>query len=128
MINSVSGTFVQPGKLLKSFEKEQFKNQIVSGKRTSPSFSAFDAVDRFLNLNSDNRFSFLRYPDIAKNEDFMTFVKTIANLTKNGIVGYEYLKVNNRPYKSFLSTQIGDQNLYGKKVYKNYSLYKSFLV
>lgn len=128
MINSVSRTFVQPGKDLKSFQKTPSKNQIISRKRTSPSFSAFDSVDRFLDLNSDNRFSFLSNPNINKNEDFMTFVKIITNLIKNGIVGYEYLKVNNRPYKSFLSTRIGDQNLYGKKVYKNPSLNNSFLV
>jgi len=127
MINSISGTFVHPDKNLKSFKKIHNKNQNSSGETTSQSFSAFDAVDRFLNLNSNNRFSFLKYPNIEKNEDFMTFVKIITGLIKNGIVGYEYLKVNNRPYKSFLSTQIGDQNLYGKKVYINPSN-NSFLV
>jgi len=127
MINSVSGTFVHSDENLKIFQKTPLKNQNTSGKSTSSSFSAFDAVDRFLDLNSDNRLSFLNYPDIENNEEFKTFIKIIANLIKNGIVGYEYLKVNNRPYRSFLSTQIGDQNLYGKKVYKNLSNY-SFLV
>lgn len=127
MINSISGTFVHPDENLKSLRTVHLKNQHISGETASRPFSAFDAVDRFLDLNSDNRFSFLNDPNIAKNEDFMTFVKIITNLIKNGIVGYEYLKVNNRPYKSFLSTQIGAQDLYGKKVYRNLSN-NSFLV
>ena len=127
MINSIPSTFVHPDENHKLLKIEHNSNQNSYGKSISPPFSAFDAVDNFLDLNSDTRFSFLQYPDIVNNEDFKTFVKIIVNLIKNGIVGYEYLKVNNRPYKSFLSTQIGDQSLYGKKIYKNLSR-NSFLV
>ncbi len=61
-------------------------------------------------------------------DEMNTITKLIAALLKKGIVGYKYLNVNNKLYKSFITTQIGSQKLYGKKLYTNRTLSSNFII
>ncbi len=78
--------------------------------------SKFSAVDRIFNLGSENRFSLLQ--SIGDKDELESTLQTISKMIKKGIVGYEYLDINNKPYKSFITTSIGDQRLAGAKPYR----------
>jgi len=83
------------------------------------------ALDSTFNLGSSDRFTSILSPDSRTNEDKDTYLKTVSALLKRGIVGYEYLDVHNKPYKSFITTQIGDlihagARLYRRKIYAAY--------
>ena len=57
----------------------------------------------------------------AEKEEFL---KMLANLLKHGIIGYEILEVNGQPEKHFIVNQIGDERIYGAKLYKKDGFYK----
>ena len=44
-------------------------------------------------------------------EDQQNFLKTLATLLKQGVVGTETRRVNGRPYKSFIAVGIADPKL-----------------
>jgi hypothetical protein len=79
----------------------------------SATISAFDKVDRFLNLGSSDRIPIGKITP----EEVEKFGKMLSKLLKKGIVGYEVLDVNGRPEKHFIDVMIGDHRLYGKKQY-----------
>ena len=70
------------------------------------SFDLYGTVNEYLNLSHrklNNLFSII---NTADKEDLNTLFSMIQKLIKHGIVGYEYLNINNRPYKSFISTSL----------------------
>jgi len=77
------------------------------------------AAERLFNLGAEDRIDFTSITDPDNIRDLDTYLSVISRLLKKGIVGYEFLKVNTRPYKSFITTRIGDQRLYGAKQYRN---------
>ena len=81
----------------------------------------FDNVDKFLNLGNPDRLEFSKMNAAEKDE----FLKMLASVIKKGIVGYEVLDVKGKPEKHFIENEIGDQRLYGAKLYKKKGYYKS---
>ena len=79
----------------------------------SDSGKVFSNIDKIFNLGDPDRL------DLAKmNEsDKKTFLKTLGDLLKKGFIGYEVLKVNGKPEKHFIETEIGDERLKGAKIY-----------
>ena len=70
------------------------------------SFDLYGAVNEYLNLSHRKLNNLFGIINTADKEDLNTFFSMIQKLTKRGIVGYEYLNINNRPYKSFISTSL----------------------
>ena len=66
---------------------------------------AAKAVDRFFNLSSGSRFSSW---DGLNAEERTLFITMVAELAKQGLIGYEVVEIDNRPHKSFITTQTGD--------------------
>ena len=87
--------------------------------RTFPKYS----INDFLDLSSRNSLEFIFDLSRKKNDKFETMSRIIASLLKKGIVGYEYLDVRNKPYKSFITTRIGDHRLQGARLYKRASMF-----
>jgi hypothetical protein len=80
--------------------------------KDSADFSrVFMKIDRFLNLGKPDRLSI----DHMGPEEQKTFLKVLASLMKEGVVGYEMIEVNGIPEKHYLVTQIGDHRLRGAK-------------
>ena len=52
------------------------------------------------------------------SDEDITLLKILSKLLKKGIVGYEYLEINKAPYKSFITTSIGDTRLKNAKPYR----------
>ena len=86
-------------------------------KRDSISISntsrAFSKLNNFLNLGKRDR---LDIGDLNPKEK-KEFLKMLVKLLKMGIVGYEILKVNGKPEKHYIVNQIGDERIYGAKLY-----------
>lgn len=93
----------------------------VSGKLKRDSISisntskAFNKLNDFMNLGKPGR---LDMSDLSPDEK-EEFMKMLAKLLKEGIVGYEIIEVNGKPEKHYLVNQIGDKRLYGKKLYND---------
>lgn len=87
-------------------------------------FNPYRSVERLMNLGSDRSY-ILDSMVHSDDEEYSTYLKIITNLLKKGVVGYEYLEVNNRPYKSFITTSIGNHKLSGAKPYRreNHTIY-----
>lgn len=79
-------------------------------------------VNDFSDLSSKNRLKFIFELSRKNDDEFKTMSRIIASLLKTGIVGYEYLDVRNKPYKSFITTRIGDHRLHGARLYKRGTL------
>jgi hypothetical protein len=75
---------------------------------------AMNKIDSFLNLGETNRFDLSDMNPAEKEE----FYKMLAKLMEKGVVGYEIREVNGQPEKHFIVNEIGDQRLYGTKLYK----------
>lgn len=97
--------------------KDNFPKDSIEISNTS---KVFDKLDKFLNLGRDNRIDLTDLNDKEKEE----FMKMLAELIKRGIVGYEILEVNGKPEKHYIVNQIGDQRIYGAKLYKKKGYYK----
>jgi len=63
------------------------------------------AADRFFNLGSGSRFSSW---DGLSSQERPLFVKMVAELARQGLIGFEVVEIDGRPHKSFITTQIGD--------------------
>ena len=63
-----------------------------------------DSIDEYLNLSHRKLNNFFKIIESPKSEETDKILKTINKLIKRGVVGYEYLNIKNRPYKSYLST------------------------
>lgn len=81
---------------------------------------ALGKLDKFLNLGRSNRLDIDDLNDSEKEE----FIKMLAALLKRGIVGYEILEVNGKPEKHYIVNQIGNERLYGAKLYKKQGYYR----
>ncbi len=75
---------------------------------------ALKRVDDFLNLGKPDRLNTDAMTPGEKEE----FLKMLALLLERGIVGYEILEVDGKPEKHFIVNQIGDDRLYGAKLYE----------
>lgn len=75
---------------------------------------AFKKLDDFLNLGKPGRLDLSDLNPKEKEE----FLKMLAKLLKEGIVGYEVLEVNGKPEKHYIVNEIGDRRIYGAKLYK----------
>ena len=74
----------------------------------------FSAVDDFFNLGNSDRLS--AYSNLS-DKDKASFVKIVAELAKQGYVGYEILEVNGQPEKHSIESQIGDERVKNAKLY-----------
>ncbi len=111
-----TGTF-NPG-ILKQLSEKFPLNFELQGNEPISDFDPFEAAEKFLDLSSTGKMDILQnYSNIDK-EEFEQFAKIIKNLIRHGVVGYEYLNVKKSPYKSFITTRIGDSRLYNKKLYR----------
>ncbi len=80
----------------------------------------YDKIDNFLNMNGKNRLDLSDLNDAEREE----FFKMLNALIKKGIVGYEYLDVNGKKEKHFLTNEIGDERIYGAKKWKERNYFK----
>jgi hypothetical protein len=87
----------------------------------SDTAKVYDRIDKFLNLGRPDRLDVSDLNDSEKKE----FLKMLSDLIKRGVVGYEVLEVNGRPEKHFIVNQIGDERLYGAKLYNRKGYYKN---
>ena len=80
----------------------------------------YNRIDKFLNLGRPDR---LDVGDLnqAEREEFL---KILMNLIRKGIVGFEVLEVNGKPEKHYIVNQIGNERIYGAKLYKKNGYYK----
>jgi len=78
---------------------------------------AFAKIDSFLNLGKSDRLD----TDDLNEEEKKEFLKMLADLIKEGIVGYEVLEVNGKPERHYIVNQIGDERIYDAKLYKKIS-------
>ncbi len=74
----------------------------------------FSKIDNFLNLGKPDR---LDVGDLNEEEK-KEFLKILSELLKRGIVGYEILEVNGKPEKHYIVNQLGNERIYGAKLYK----------
>ena len=95
----------------KENEKEDKTSDSIEISNTS---KAFAKLDNFLNLGKSDR---LDTSDLNE-EERKEFLKMLSDLIKNGVVGYEILEVNGKPEKHYVVNQIGDERIYGAKLYK----------
>lgn len=73
----------------------------------------YDRLDKFLNLGKPDRLDISDLSESEKND----FLKMLAELIKQGIVGYEILEVNGKPEKHYVVNQIGDERIRDAKLY-----------
>ncbi len=92
------------------------KNKPAKGDTLQISNTArvYDKIDNFLNLNGKNRLDLSDLNDAEREE----FFKMLNALIKKGIVGYEYLEVNGKKEKHFLTNEIGDERIYGARKWR----------
>lgn len=96
----------------KDFLKEEYK--LRDSAEISNTAKVFDKLDKFLNLGRSNRLDIDDLNDKEKEE----FLKMLSELIKRGVIGYEILEVNGKPEKHYIVNQIGNQRIYGAKLYK----------
>lgn len=96
---------------VKKIRKEKLPQDKIEISNTS---KAFAKIESFLNLGKADRLDISGLNDAEKEE----FLKMLATLLKEGIVGYEIIDVNGKPEKHYIVNQIGNERLYGKKLYK----------
>lgn len=71
-------------------------------------------LDNFMNLGSSNRLDLDGLNETEKEE----FLKMMADLIQNGIIGYEVLEIDGKPEKHDILMQIVDPRTRGAKLYK----------
>ncbi len=94
--------------------KDIDNNKLKDTAEISNTAKVFDKLDKFLNLGRSNRLDIDDLNDKEKEE----FIKMLSELIKRGVVGYEILEVNGKPEKHYIVNQIGNQRIYGAKLYK----------
>lgn len=100
-----------PSYVKKENGKEDKTSDSIEISNTS---KAFAKLDNFLNLGKSDR---LETSDLNE-EERKEFLKMLSDLIKKGVVGYEVLEVNGKPEKHYVVNQIGDERIYGAKLYK----------
>ena len=81
----------------------------------------FDSAHDFFDLSDPGRLSSWSNLDSEEKEGF---VQMVAKLAQRGLVGYEILDVQDKPYKSFASAQIADQKASEAHVYDRNGYFK----
>jgi hypothetical protein len=102
---------------IKKVKKEKEQKDSIEISNTS---KAFAKIDQFLNLGRPDR---LDISDLNAGEK-KEFLKMLASLLKEGVVGYEILEVNGKPEKHYIVNEIGDQRIKGAKLYRKQGYYK----
>ncbi|MFP4544009.1 MAG: hypothetical protein ACLFQU_07215 [Candidatus Kapaibacterium sp.] len=97
LTSSINNSYVKP------IQKPDSK--LTERAHTASPFSGkiSDRLDSFFNLGRAADFDM---SDMS-NDEKETYLKTLAALLKEGIVGYDYYEVNGRIEKRFITTQIG---------------------
>ena len=105
---------------IKAIEKESNDGKKIENKKEkkdkieiSNTSKAFDKLNDFMNLGKPGR---MDISDLS-TEEREEFLKMLADMLKNGIIGYEIREVDGKPEKHFIVNQIGDKRLYGTKLY-----------
>jgi hypothetical protein len=96
--------------------QSNIQNSLINSKQLSPGTTV--TADDFSNLDSSNRLQFLSSLESKNNSFLNNITKIIVKYVTHKIGSYEFLDVNKQPYKSFITTRIGDLNLYEAKLYK----------
>jgi hypothetical protein len=95
-----------------------FKNEKQTDKiEISNTAKAFAKLDNFLNLGKKDRLDTSDLNEEEKKE----FLKMLAKLLQEGVVGYEILEVNGKPEKHYIVNQIGDERIKGAKLFNRYN-------
>lgn len=102
-----------PAKLISDLKNEKPIDKI----EISNTAKAFAKLDNFLNLGKKDRLDTSDLNEEEKKE----FLKMLAKLLQEGIVGYEILEVNGRPEKHYIVNQIGDERIKGAKLFNRYN-------
>lgn len=102
-----------PAKLISDLKNEKPIDKI----EISNTAKAFAKLDNFLNLGKKDRLDTSDLNEEEKKE----FLKMLAKLLQEGIVGYEILEVNGRPEKHYIVNQIGDERIRGAKLFNRYN-------
>lgn len=116
-ISSVKNLLTEDFSSVKKIRKEKEQKDTIEISNTS---KAMAKIDNFLNLGKSDRLDTGDLNDAEKEE----FLKILGNLLQKGIVGYEILNVNGKPEKHYIVNEIGDQRLYGKKLYNKPGYHK----
>lgn len=106
---------------LKNVNKSNTNSLPKDSVEISNTAKVYDRIDKFLNLGRPDRLDVSDLNDAEKEE----FLKMLADLLKRGIIGYEILEVNGQPEKHYIVNQIGDERIYGAKIYKKDGFYKN---
>jgi hypothetical protein len=85
-------------------------------RRLEGALSAAEAVDAVLNLGGGPRDVAGGYAGL-RPEDRPDFLKMLATLLRQGVIGTETRKVNGEPYTAFVDTAIADPRLKGIPLY-----------
>lgn len=102
-----------PVKLISDLKNEKPIDKI----EISNTAKAFAKLDNFLNLGKKDRLDTSDLNEEEKKE----FLKMLAKLLQEGIVGYEILEVNGKPEKHYIVNQIGDERIKGAKLFNRYN-------
>lgn len=118
--------------VVKSYSHVQVKKAINGSRhihdvKSSP-LTAFDIAYRFFDLGSDSRLDALLFLRKKDSREITRVANIVKSLLQHGIVGYEYLEVNGMPYKSYVTTRIGDQALSSRRRYPRYRTPFSHLI
>jgi len=96
-------------------------------KSRQPSIAALETADHFFDLGSPTRLNFLTLLNSDDNNIINDVTQIIQKYVNRNIVGYEFLEVNKQPYKSFITTRIGDRTLYSARLYKNKKIIEYYI-
>ncbi len=113
-INENMKPFLYLNKLNDDIKSKEIKNEKKDRIEISNTSKVFDKVNNFLNLGKPDRLN----TDDLTPEEKEEYVKMIATLIQKGIIGYEIREVNGKPEKHYIVNQIGNQRLYGTKLYR----------
>ena len=69
--------------------------------------SPLQGLDRVLNLNEGGAVNLMGVLGEMSRENMDGFLRSLADLLKHGVVGYEYREVNGSPTKVFIDVAIG---------------------
>ena len=77
----------------------------------------FDALDQVLDVGSGGMGNLLSAMQGMSPEDQQGFLDALSGLLKQGVMGYEYRKVNGQPYKVYIENEMGTP-VHRAKLYK----------
>ncbi|MFO8032779.1 MAG: hypothetical protein R6U22_09570 [Desulfohalobiaceae bacterium] len=95
--------------------------QEVNAKVGLDQVKVFDAADSFFDLSSRKRL----HGYLGLNtEERQAVAETVGELAKRGHIGYEILDIQDRPYKSFISTKMADSRTANAQLYDQHGYYR----